>query len=100
MRTSNHKKIDLTQETSKLLFKNNTLYCTDLFFNHKVELFSGIELSEADVDTKTVSTLRDLGWEEFKEIRQQKTGIAEIDKIIKSNPHKKNRSCRYLYLNE
>lgn len=67
-----------------MIYKKNTLYCSEVVFSYDVELVADMSLTESDIDSKSVEILKKLNYEEHTEIRQQKTNISEIDDHIKS----------------
>lgn len=74
-----------------MIYKNKTLYGSEIIFNHNIELIDDLSLSEADIDSKSIELLKGLGWKEHDEIRQRKTNISEIDNYIKSKAKKSKR---------
>ena len=86
-----------------IIFKDKTLYGSEIIFDYNYEEIKEPSLSESDIDTKAVSILKGLGWKEHKEIRQQKTNISEIDDYIKSKTTKSKRKGHadvYLLIND
>jgi hypothetical protein len=67
-----------------LVYKDKTLYGSEIIFDYKTEIVKNNALSESEIDTKAVSILKELGWREHTEIRQHKTNISEIDDYLKS----------------
>jgi type I restriction-modification system DNA methylase subunit len=66
-----------------IVYKNKTLYGSEVIFDYNIELVDKEDLSEADIDTRTVELLKKLDWKD-DEIRQRKTGLSEIDDYLKS----------------
>lgn len=86
-----------------LLYKNRTLYGSEIIFDYNIEMVNNISLSESDIDTKAVSILKELGWKEHTEIRQNKTSILEIDDPLRSKTmgsKRKGHADIYLLIND
>lgn len=60
------------------------MYGSEIIFDYKFEAVTDRKLSESDIDTKAVSILKELGWREHVEIRQNKTNVPAIDDYLKS----------------
>lgn len=83
--------------------KDKTLYGSEIIFDYFIEILNDNTLSESDIDSKSVSILKNLGWKEFTEIRQSKTGISEIDEHLKSKSvgsNEKGRADIYILIDD
>lgn len=85
-----------------MIYKDNTLYGSEIVFDYYVEILSRGNLSEADIDSKTAEILKKLGWVEYTEFRQRKTNIPEIDNHLKSKSgtNRKGYADFYLLIND
>jgi type I restriction-modification system DNA methylase subunit len=73
------------------------LYGSEIIFDYTIELLVKEDLSEADIDTKTVELLKKLDWKD-NEIRQRKTGIPEIDDYLKSKTESGKKGHADIYV--
>jgi type I restriction-modification system DNA methylase subunit len=73
------------------------LYGPEIIFDYNIELLVKEDLSEADIDTKTVELLKKLDWKD-NEIRQRKTGIPEIDDYLKSKTESGKKGHADIYV--
>jgi len=94
--------MDRNDSIGNILYKGKTLYGSEIIFDYNIEFLRKSQLSEADIDSKTVAMLKELGWKEIVEIRQQKTNISEVDKYLKSKTvgsTRKGHADIYLLIN-
>ena len=94
---------DKKNSIGNVIYKDKILHGSEIIFNYNMAFLEDRYLSEADIDTKAVDILKELGWKEHVEIRQQKTGISEIDDYLKSkteDSERKGHADVYLLISE
>lgn len=96
------KNVQKQNAIGNMVYRDKTLYGSEIVFDYDVVFFEKLHLSEADVTSQAITTLKKLGWKEISEIRQQKTNIPEIDDYLKSKTvgsKKKGHADIYLLMN-